>query len=186
MGHVRPGIQLFKICKGDGRLVVLCASLCIACLFDYTKRKIPNLFQVFILALGMMRSVHIGGWERLVLYLLSTVGVLVVLYPLFRIGGLGAGDVKLLSVCSGYFSVSQVFMFLFYSMLISALFSLVLLLKERNIRERAVYFVEYCTEVARSGRWQLYLPEVCGKRFKGVCMSGPILCSVLLGLGGLY
>ena len=167
-------------------MFVLCVSLCIACLFDYTKGKIPNLFQVFIMTLGMMRSIYIGGWERLLLYLLSAVGVLVVLYPLFRIGGLGAGDVKLLSVCSGYFSVSQIFWFLFCSMLISALFSLVLLLKERNIRERAVYFAEYCTEVAKSGKWQLYLPEVCGKRFKGVCMSGPILCSVLLGLGGLY
>lgn len=167
-------------------MFVLCVSLCIACLFDYTKGKIPNLFQVFLLALGMMRSVYIGGWERMVLYLLSAAGVLILLYPLFRIGGLGAGDVKLLSVCSGYFSVSQVFMFLFYSMLISAVFSLVSLLKERNIRERAAYFVEYCTEVAKCGRWQLYLPEVRGKRLKGVCMSGPILCSVLLGLGGLY
>lgn len=167
-------------------MVVLCASLCIACLFDYTKGKIPNLFQVFIMALGIVRSVYIGGAERLVLYLLSVAGVLILLYPLFRIGGLGAGDVKLLSVCSGYFSVSQIFWFLFCSMLISAVFSLISLLRERNIRERAVYFVEYCTEVARSGRWQLYLPEVCGKRFEGVCMSGPILCSVLLCLGGLY
>lgn len=165
---------------------VLCASLVIACFFDYTKGRIPNRFQVILLVWGMARSVYIGGMERLVLYLLVVMGVLIVLYPLFRIGGLGAGDVKLLSVCSGYFSISQIFWFLFGSMLISALFSVIPLLRERNIKERATYFVEYCAEVARSGRWRLYLPQSKGKRIKGVCMSGPILCSVLLCMGGLY
>ncbi len=167
-------------------MVVLCASLGIACFYDYTRGKIPNLFQVFVLVWGMIRSVYLGGMERLVFYLLVVMGVLIVLYPLFRIGGLGAGDVKLLSVCSGYFSVSYIFVFLFCSMLISAVFSLIPLLKERNIRERVAYFVEYCVEVVRSGRWQLYLPQSKGKRLKGVCMSGPILCSVLLCMGGLY
>lgn len=167
-------------------MVVLCASLGIACFFDYTKGKIPNLLQVIMLVWGMIRSVYIGGMERLLFYLLVVMGVLMVLYPLFRIGGLGAGDVKLLSVCSGYFSVSQIFWFLFCSMLVSAVFSLIPLLKDRNIRERIVYFVEYCTEVARSGKWLLYMPQTKGKRLAGVRMSGPILCSVLLCMGGLY
>lgn len=167
-------------------MIVLCASLGIVCLFDYTKGKIPNLFPVLLLVWGMMRGTCNGGIKGLGIYLIITAAILLLLYPLFRIGGLGAGDVKLLSVCSGYFSVSQIFVFLFLSMLISAVFSVIPLLKERNIRERAAYFCEYCEAVVRSGKWQLYLPCKGDKRFGGVCMSGPILCSALLCLGGLY
>ena len=167
-------------------MIVLCASLGIVCFFDYTKGKIPNFFPLFLLGWGIWRSVYNDGPEGLICYLLTTVGVLLLLYPLFRIGGLGAGDVKLLSVCAGYFSVSQIFHFLFISMLISVLFSVIPLLRERNIRERAHYFYEYCVDVVRSGQWQLYLPCKGEKRYGGVCMSGPILCSVLLCVGGFY
>lgn len=167
-------------------MVVLCASLGVVCIFDYTKGRIPNLFPAGLLGLGLVRSFCHGGAGGLVRCMLTMAIVLVLLYPLFRIGGLGAGDVKLLSVCAGYFEVSQVFGFLFLSMLISAVFSLFPLIKERNVRERAVYFCEYCVAVARSGKWRLYLPGKGEVKFRGVCMSGPILCSALLGLGGFY
>ena len=71
-------------------------------------------------------------------------------------------------------------------MLISAAVSMIKLLQERDARDRVRYFVEYCGAVARSGKWRLYLPEKNAKKLSGVCMSGPILCSVLLGLGGVY
>lgn len=167
-------------------MVVLCASLGIVCLFDYTRGKIPNPFPVLLMLVGMVRSFYNGGAAGLGFCFLTMAGTLLLLYPIFRIGGLGAGDVKLLSVCSGYFSVSQIFWFLFWSMLISAFFSVIPLFREHNLRERFQYFVEYCTAVVRSGKWQLYLPCKDGERLKGVCMSGPILCSVLLCLGGFY
>lgn len=123
--------------------------------------------------------------EELCVYCLTVIVVLLVLYPFFRIGGLGAGDVKLLSVCSGYFSGLQIFYFLFLSMLISVIFSVIPLLKEGYLKERVFYFLEYCTDVFRSGRWRLYLPQKGGKSPVGICMSGPILCSVLLCMGGV-
>lgn len=167
-------------------MIVLCLFLGVVCLFDYTKGKIPNLFIVLLLACGLVRHFFDKGVEGSICYAIITAAVLALLYPLFRIGGLGAGDVKLLSVCAGYFPVSQIFNFLFLSMLFSAVFSVLSLVKERNVRERAGYFCEYCVAVLRSGRWRLYLPAKGGRRFKGVCMSGPILCSALLGWGGVY
>lgn len=167
-------------------MVVLCVSLGIVCIFDYTKGKIPNLFPVALATFGLWQGFLDAKAVGLGRYLLVTVAVLFLLYPLFRMGGLGAGDVKILSVCAGYFPVSKVLSFLFVSMLISAIFSVIPLLKERNIKERAAYFCSYCMAVARSGKWQLYLPQKGEKRFRGVCMSGPILCSVLMCLGGIY
>lgn len=167
-------------------MVVLCAILGIVCIFDYTRGKIPNLFPAGLVLWGMFESYLRSSLRGVGQYFLVTVVVLFVLYPLFRIGGLGGGDVKLLSVCAGYFPVSKIVQFLFVSMLISAVFSIIPLLKEGNVRERVTYFCSYCAAVARSGKWQLYLPEKSGGKFRGVCMSGPIFCSVLLCLGGVY
>lgn len=167
-------------------MAVLCTSLGVVCLFDYGKRKIPNLSVILILAMGAGRSIFQNGLKGLGIYLLAAVTVMFLLYPLFRIGGLGAGDVKLLSACAGYFSPGRIFYFLFFSMLVSAIFSLIRLCREGDARDRIQYFCAYCTAVVRSGKWSLYLPQKGERRLSGICMSGPVLCSVLLGIGGIY
>ena len=167
-------------------MAVLCTSLGVVCLFDYRKRKIPNLCVILILAMGAGRSVFQNGLSGLGVYLMVSVSVLLLLYPLFRIGGLGAGDVKLLCVCAGYFPPQRIFYFLFFSMLVSAVFSLIRLCRERDVRDRILYFCAYCAAVARSGKWSLYLPQKGERKLSGICMSGPVLCSVLLGMGGIY
>lgn len=167
-------------------MAMLFVSLIVVCVFDYVKQKIPNPLILLILLAGAGRGFYQEGLWGAGGYVLKSVAVLFLLYPVFRIGGLGAGDVKLLSTCSGYFLTDQILFFLFFSMLISAAVSMIKLLQERDARDRVRYFVEYCGAVARSGKWRLYLPEKNAKKLSGVCMSGPILCSVLLGLGGVY
>lgn len=167
-------------------MTLLCTSLGVACFFDYRKRKIPNLWVVLILTMGAGRGIYQNGLKGLGVYLLAAVSVLLLLYPLFRIGGLGAGDVKLMSACAGYFAAQRIFYFLFFSMLVSAIFSLIRLCRERDVRDRVLYFCSYCAAVARSGKWSLYLPKSGERRLSGICMSGPVLCSVLLGIGGVY
>lgn len=167
-------------------MAVLCASLGVVCFFDYRRRKIPNLLVAAILAIGIGRGILENGVKGVGVYLFLAMVVLFLLYPLFRIGGLGAGDVKLLSVCAGYFSANKVLYFLFFSMLISAVISVIHLCREQNLWDRMRYFCEYAAAVAKSGKWQLYLPQKGEQKLSGVCMSGPILCSVLLGIGGVY
>ncbi len=167
-------------------MAALCASLGVVCLFDYRRRRIPNLLIAVILSLGAGRSLFQNGLAGAGEYLLAAAVILFLLYPLFRMGGLGAGDVKLLSVCAGYFPADKIFYFLFFSMLVSAIFSVIRLCRERDVRDRVSYFCAYVVAVARSGKWWFYLPQKGERKLSGVCMSGPILCSVLLGMGGVY
>lgn len=167
-------------------MAILCISLIIVSVCDYMRKKIPNWMVALIFAMGMWHSFYLSGVTGAGMYILVVLAVVFSLYPFFRIGGLGAGDVKLLSVCSGYFMKRRILYFLFFSMLISVVFSIVKLFRERNVRERLAYFGEYCIDVARSGKWKLYLPKSGEERLSGICMSGPILCSVILGLGGIY
>lgn len=87
------------------------------------------------------------------------IGVMFLLYPFFRLGGLGAGDVKLLGICAGYFHRDKILSFLFCSLLIAAIFALIKMMTEHCTRERL----------------KMRIP-----------LAGPVLCSVLLSAGGVY
>ena len=109
-----------------------------------------------------------------------------VLYPLFRFGTLGGGDVKLYGVCCGFFPEEKILSFLFFSLLFAALFSLIRFLRKADLKERLLYLFSYVKEVADSGEWKLYWNDVQEKRKAGICLAGPILLSVALYWGGLY
>ena len=49
--------------------------------------------------------------------------VIALLYPLFKISAVGAGDVKLLGAAAGYFPFEKIFLFAFVSLLIAAIIS---------------------------------------------------------------
>ena len=106
------------------------------------------------------------------------------LYPLFRIGALGAGDVKLYGAAAGYLPFLKVFPFLFYSLLAAAVFSLLKMCKQRYFTERVKYFFSYLAEVAATGSWKLYLENERERAAAGICLAGPALISIMLYLGG--
>lgn len=135
---------------------------------------------------GLVISYRKAGPMDVLVFLLSAMVFVICLYPLFKIGVLGAGDVKLYGVCAGYLPEKKVLYFLFCSLLVAAIFSLIKLLVERNVRERLQYFAEYIMDVARSGQWRLYMENEREYRRTGVCLAGPILCSVILYMGGVY
>lgn len=163
----------------------LCAFLFIAVYYDYQYRRIPNILLVLMFVVGMAQK----WWLRdgsVVTFLLSAFVLIVLLYPFFKLGMLGAGDVKLLGICAGYLAYTKILHFLFFSMLIAAVFSLIKLIMDRNVAERLRYLGDYLLEVARNGRWKLYLENEKECRKAGIPLAGPVLCSVLLYIGGIY
>lgn len=134
---------------------------------------------------GFCRSYGKGGAGAVLLFLLVTAVVVISMYCFFQIGALGAGDVKLFGVCAGYFPEDKVLSFLFFSLLAAAVISLIKLLLEHNLCKRFCYLKEYITRVCESGCLCLYMEkEECSKA--GICLAGPVLCSVLLHVGGVY
>lgn len=112
-----------------------------------------------ILIAGLLRSLGNQGGSGLLFFLAAMTMLVVMLYPFFKIGALGAGDVKLFGVCSGYLSHNRILYFLFFSLLIAAIFSLINLMAKRN-------FKDY--------------------RKTRIPLAGPVFCSVLLYIGGVY
>ena len=172
--------------KGEENLAALCILLAAACGYDYRRKRIPNILIVSMAVLGVGWRFWEGGARGALFYLGEAVLAMCLLYPFFKIGSIGAGDVKLLGVTAGYLPVSRILMFLFVSLLISAMISLFKMWKESNIRERMHYLFAYLADVARTGRWRLYLENEREKQAVGICLSGPVLLSILLYWGGVY
>lgn len=167
-------------------MAVLCVFLTAACGYDYRDNKIPN-YLIVLIALWGMAWRWKGGWiPGIFSYLGEAVLIILLLYPFFKIGTIGAGDVKLLGVTAGYLPFKKILVFLFVSLLVAAVISLVKMWKNNNFSERLWILFRYFADVLREGKWYRY-PDM-GKKIQaaGICMSGPVLLSILLYLGGVY
>lgn len=138
------------------------------------------------LTVGMGYRLFTGGVKGLFEYFLSTLLTVFFLYFFFRIGAMGAGDVKILGACAGFFPWNKVVYFVFFALLIAAVFALGKMYLERNMKERLYYLTGYLWEVFRCGRWKLYFAGEREGAKAGICMAGPVFCSALLYMGGVY
>lgn len=166
-------------------MAALCIFLAAACGYDYRDNRIPNRLIMLMTALGAGWRFRSGGPPDMLSGMAGAVLLLVLLYPFFRIGTVGAGDVKLLAVTAGYLPFEKVLYFLFFSLLIAGMISFYKMRKNNNFGKRLKYLYRYLADTVRSGGWQLYSGKE-DKQKTGVCMSGPVLFSVLLYLGGIY
>ena len=110
----------------------------------------------------------------------------ILLYFVFWIGAIGAGDVKMLGVCAGFFPWNKVLYFLFFALMIAAVIALFKMYLERNMKDRLYYLGEYLWDVFRCGRWKLYFAGEREGAGAGICMAGPVFCSALMYMGGMY
>ena len=76
---------------------VLLLAIILVCYFDGRYRIIPNKLIAAIMAIGLATNVIISGWQGLVFSAAGfSAGLLILIIP-FLLGGIGAGDVKLLA-----------------------------------------------------------------------------------------
>ena len=71
--------------------------LVVAAAIDGWKLKVPNWITFPMIISGWIFSLVVYGWAGLGWSLCGTATGLILLYPLYEIGGMGAGDVKLLA-----------------------------------------------------------------------------------------
>lgn len=167
-------------------MIVLCVFLGIACYYDYRKGIIPNWLVLIALAAGIIRQFHMSGIIGCLGFLAHAVIVILCFYPLFRIGTIGAGDLKLFGICSGFLPDDRILYFLFFALLFAAVHSFICFTRREDVIERFTYLISYIKEVADSGEWKLYWRDQEAKKKAGVCLAGPILLSMIMYVGGLY
>ncbi|MBP3477446.1 MAG: prepilin peptidase [Lachnospiraceae bacterium] len=161
--------------------------LLLAALADLKTDRIPNGFILLGIILGLSGSLWTDKdlWKSIGSMLLA----FLLLYPIYKIGALGAGDVKLFIMIGSFYAVKESMVILAGAFVIGAVFSLIKLLAEHNGRERMQYFLSYLSEVMLTKQWKLYGEDLIQDyhmyRRNKIHFAVPILFSAVLKVGGL-
>lgn len=188
--------------KEAGSILLLLFWLSAACYFDYRRDKIPNaligfgmltgiLYQGYLFYVGYMPgegNVLFELGRAMILPLFCAGTIIVIFYPLYKLGMLGAGDVKLFGLLGFFMKGRECAVCLLGGLVIAALAGAGKLLGQGNLRERMQYFGSYVADVVRHKAFRLYLADVGRqeKRQVSLHMAGTVLLSVLLYAVGVY
>ncbi len=119
-------------------LVVLVAL--IAAIFDFKTYKIPNWLTFGFILIGIIFNTILSGWPGLIF---SFQGFLIgglLLLPFFLLGGMGAGDVKLLAgigaIGGGIFAINT----LFVGSLLGGLAAIIILARIHGVKSTIYRF----------------------------------------------
>lgn len=106
---------------------------------DLKTQLIPDAAVVMLLALGLFRAVRCG---QLVSSLIATVVVFLMGCLAFSLGGMGGGDVKLMSALAAWFGIPQTFYVLFLATVAGIVWGLIKMAKLGILKD---WFVKFRT-----------------------------------------
>lgn len=138
----------------------------------------------------MYFRVREGGYGSILTAITVMLISFCLLYPIYKIGGLGAGDVKLFIMTGSFFPSRRMLYVAAFSFGVGAVISLGKLMLEKNAKERLRYLISYLSDVFRSGKWKMYGTDLKEdlRRYKSnkIHFALPVYISVMLGLGGIF
>ncbi len=165
--------------------------LLIAAVFmDFKNDRIANGWIVFGTLTGAAFRIGENGLYGVCSAAVAMFLSICILYPVYKINGLGAGDVKLFLMIGSFVTIQQMLRIIIVSFLIGAVFSIGKLISEANFKERMQYLFSYMCDVLRERQWKLYgdnLKEDHGKvTGNKIHFALPVCISVMFILGGIY
>ena len=138
----------------------------------------------------MIRLLYYGEVLRFIPGILFPI---IVLFPLYKIGVLGAGDIKLFSMTGFYFPFMQCMFCIFTAFLIGASISVISFIRYENFVERMTCLFAYLEECFDLGHFRYYYLDSKGKRISDseyekskIHFAIPIFISVLFHIGGVF
>lgn len=132
--------------------VCLFLFLAVAVITDLKSNRIPNWLLLIGLVVGLLTT------EHLIESILGSFLIILIFFPLFRLGVLGAGDIKCMAMISLYLTQQRLWSALVYTFLLAA--------------GIAVYYI-----------FHSYYFHVSKKK---VHLAVPIFLGTLISVGGAY
>jgi prepilin peptidase CpaA len=115
-------------------LIILIIVLTISAISDITFQKIPNWLTIPTMTLGVVYYTWMNGTEGF-LYSVEGIGVgVVVLILPYILGGMGAGDIKLMGAVGSLLGPKGVFTAFLFTAIIGGIYALLVLVLSRNLR----------------------------------------------------
>ncbi len=152
--------NLFLVCSVWGLVSVI---LIVAAVIDGRQLKVPNWITFPMILSGWLASGIIYGWAGVGASLWGTAIGLGLLLPAYAIGGMGAGDVKLLAGVGAWVGASQTFWAFIVSAIIGALIAVIMVVVSRKWRHHQKQFFSIANEILII-RSPSKLSEIAAKR----------------------
>lgn len=130
--------------------------LVIAAAFDIQYMKIPNFLILISLSAGCQTLISIEGARGILVFFLRMFAPIFILYLLFLMNALGAGDIKLFSVVSVFLPGKATLFIVILSFFYGALLALLKMLYSKELFPRLFNFWLYFTKIRTERRLYSY------------------------------
>ena len=117
---------------------VAMAVALVACAFDLRRRRIPNALTFGAAAAGLLTACVTGGPPALGSSALGWLVGLAVFMPVYALGGMGAGDVKLLAALGAWVGPLSVFHLALYTGIAGGAFAVIVAVTRRCVQQTFV------------------------------------------------
>jgi len=168
-------------------IVVLVAAL-IAAVTDVWKFKVYNTLTLPLLVSGLIYHTIIGGSQGLASSVTGLLCGFAILFFLYLLGGMGAGDVKLMAAIGAWMGMPLTYYIFVASSLAAGVYAIILLVMSRTLGDTWVNFQILWIRLATMGR---HLGN--DERFEGEIKRSdrrrrmvPFAAMVAIGLIGTY
>ena len=104
-------------------------------------------------------------------------------YPIYKIGAIGAGDVKLYCLLGCYLSLKNVFWIIFLSLCIAAFLSLIKMCYLKIFFSRMQYFLEYSFRCISNQTMYPYYSELNKTEQSTITLALPIFIGSIIIIG---
>ena len=110
---------------------VVCLILIVAAYIDGKELRVPNWITFPMVLSGLIYSACVGGWSGLGAGLLGVVVGLATLLPLYAVGGMGAGDVKLMAGIGAWLGASVTWNAFLVTTVVGAVMAIIMVLSRK-------------------------------------------------------
>ena len=166
-------------------MVILIGVFCAAVFMDLRFYKIPNLCVLAGMISGLIMTCVSYSVIGMLAACAAMAAVFAAFYPFYLMGGLGAGDVKLLMMTGCFMNGEQLIQYLIVTFGIAAVISVVKMALFRESRERIVYFGGYLKKAVYTGCVDSYRVDRVNKKCV-IRLSVPAFVSLILMCLGVY
>ncbi len=126
---------------------MLTIVLVVAAVIDGCKLKVPNWITFPMIISGWIASAAVFGWPGLGWSLIGTAVGLALLLPAYAIGGMGAGDVKLLAGVGAWAGAAHTFWAFLASAIVGGMIAVIMVLFRRKWQHHKMQFWAILTEI---------------------------------------
>lgn len=167
------------------KVVLTLLLLSIAVWMDIRSWRISNRLIASGFLVGFIFQIRQYGIQGIGIFILNVLVPVILLYLLFLMRALGAGDIKLFSVISSIWNLKTACITIVAGFVVAAILSLCKLIYHRSLFPRLCVFVNYVRQVMTTGKLEKYPGESEGKQ-NFIHFSVAILIGFLITLEVVY